>query len=437
MDKEKWLTLLSITCIIVLYYWLYHLVVSQSIDSDFPSLYASLRQLQQGLSPYTRLYGDFLNQPVYITVNLNPPSTLFFFYPLVFFTYTQAIALYTLLSIICLVTSAWLLCWKIYDIRSTTQKINLTLLSLVIFPAVINTAAAQMGAILLLLVVAGWYFDRQRNTLLCAIFWGMAIAVKLFPALLIFYCLIRRRFETCLWMIFTAGFILALPYALYGPNIYLSYFRVLDFLFWYDSNWNGSLLGFLSRLYGSAPDLRAHSNAIQVLSFGCLALGITAYLKLSARLKKENEHQHEWLFCFTIITMLLLSPLGWVYYYPLLTVVIIKIVHTLGQRENSLTDLLLWWLAFFFINIPLRPFVVDYHYSLITRLTLSSFYFYGLSLMLLLCYRLSKPTNANTLSTIETKQLVSYSIGSSLIFSIILYMTSIAMQSITERMVIS
>lgn len=436
MNKKKWLLVPLLGFTVVLYFWLFTLVVTQKIDNDFSSLYASLLQLQQYLTPYTKLFGDFLVQPLFITVNLNPPSTLLLFYPLVFLSYTQALFLYLLLSSIALVLSAWLLSFKIYNIPSATQRLTLSVITLLIFPVIICMAAAQMGALLLVLIVAGWYFDRQDKPLICAVFWGVAIAIKLFPGLLIFYCLLRKRYSTVLWMCAISAFLLVLPLVCYGPNIYLSYFKVIDFLFWYDSNWNGSLFGFLSRLYGSAPDLRAYSHILQITSLLCVLLGIACYIKITTLLPKDTKDRDQWVFCVTIVAMLLLSPLGWVYYYPLLSIVIIKIIQTLSARKNTLGDLLLWWLAFFLINIPLRPFVVDHHYTLITRLGLSSFYFYGLSLLLLVCYRLSHQADSATISAAESKKLLNYAIGSSLVFSVCIYMASIAMQTITSRVVI-
>lgn len=90
----------------------------------------------------------------------------------------------------------------------------------------------------------------------------------------------------------------------------------------------------------------------------------------------------------TLAMMLLISPFGWLYYFPLLVFPFALTWATALQETTSTnTTMLLWLFSLFLIDLPQGYVITQNMQNFAVRLIPSSFYFYGL---VLLTYLLSQ-----------------------------------------------
>jgi hypothetical protein len=110
---------------------------------------------------------------------------------------------------------------------------------------------------------------------------------------------------------------------LFGVDAYVDYALVASNVTWTASNWNGSWFGFFDRFFSA----QAHSNwpedkpLSKALGVACAMLTVTVWLLITHRRKKRDTAANaiDTFFALGLPTTLLASPLGWVYYFPMLT----------------------------------------------------------------------------------------------------------------------
>jgi hypothetical protein len=170
----------------------------------------------------------------------------------------------------------------------------------------------QLACLLLLLLTLAWVASRSGRPATAGACLALATAIKLFPALLFFYYLLRKE-----WRVVWSGVawllaITAATAALLGPAAYADYFTgVLPQLSGLRINClNLSLAGFWAKIFVSSP---AWTWAVTLMSSG-LVLAVLGW----AIVRADSRRGQDGAFGLTLITMLLLSPISWNHYAPLL-----------------------------------------------------------------------------------------------------------------------
>lgn len=392
IDPSSLLSFIVISIYSLLIYYIFQLEYSL----DFPSFYYSAKNLLTGENPYQVLFADHLPIPKKLSANLNPPITLLFFAPLTQLNYFSALIIWIIISLGCGLVGASIALYFNFSSEFFKQnKVYLLLFFLAFFPTLMNLMIGQLGMLILFFIMAGYYFYFKENDCLSGIFWGTIIAIKIFPTFLFVYVLIERRYRTAFIMFFTCSLLTLLPYLIYGPTPYLNYLNVISSALWYGDSWNGSAYGFIFRLFTNWKYEVYSEILIKTLHLVFVLLATGWYLKKTnhiQKLKSKNSDQNfnqnlnNQSFCLAIVTMLLISPLGWVYYFPLLIFPLI-LSGSKVFTENNLKHHLLWLLSFFLLNFPMDYLSTKYMSSITSKIGLPSFYFYGL---LLLAYLLSE-----------------------------------------------
>ncbi|MBA2711676.1 MAG: DUF2029 domain-containing protein [Tatlockia sp.] len=373
-----------------LYCLLFFAVLSQLKLQDFTSFYAALINYTNLDNPYSKLTSNFLPNHTKLTANLNPPFVLLAFCFLTKFSYQTALIIWLFLSLILGLVGAWIAFY--YSFSNDFLKSYMILLMVIFlsfFSTIINISVGQMGLILLFFVMAGYHFYLIKQDTLCGIFWGLIIAAKFFPALLLIFALKQRRMKVFYAMLMTLTLAFLLAYFINGRIIYSQYFAMMSQVFWYGDNWNASIFGYFYRLFFQAQspqDLMFLQQIVYVfLSIICLFF----YLKnLGFSGFKVVNHQP---FCLTLTMMLLMSPFGWLYYFPLL---IFPLCLLYGKAYNelnfSIKSMLILLIILFLIGIP-QNYINQKNMDLLSaKIIFFSFYFYGLLLLNYLCLRKDK-----------------------------------------------
>jgi len=104
---------------------------------------------------------------------------------------------------------------------------------------------------------------------------------------------------------------------------------VLKKISWYASSWNVSFLGFFSRLFSFSEKNHAfftvpHLTAVLTL---LLSAGLVFYLARLWYTQKTTKEAFDAGFSLVIIAMILLSPLGWTYYFGLFLIPYLVLLH--------------------------------------------------------------------------------------------------------------
>lgn len=305
--------------------------------TDFVLLYASGLQLFHGADVYATLPMDVLAPiPAGIEApdramhsNLNPPLAVLLMSPLSLLTYGQAFWTWWIISLGCVFASAWLLASGFATgERRIRWSIGILVLLLAYTPTWIAFYIGQTTFLVFLLLVAGWRATRAGQERSAAIILGTALAIKPFVGMLLIFFAAHRRWRLLAW--YAGGFIAVnlIAAAIMGPHTFVRYLQALKGVNWHAVDLNASLFGFLTRLSGSSggQPLAEGYEWLLVLGYAIAAFLAASLVLMVVRLPEwPSRRGIDIGYAYSIVLMLLISPLGWVYYFPMLFLCILVV----------------------------------------------------------------------------------------------------------------
>ena len=280
--------------------------------------------------------------------NLNMPVVALLFWPFSHFGVTDGMAAWSLLSIGFAVASAGLLGSHLAASHGLPAFHRLmfsgvlAVLVLIYFPTWASAALGQLGQLLLLILCGAWIAARYGQDRLAGVLLGIALALKPFTGLFLLILPWLGRWRLMAWYAGSFAALALLGAVAAGPESYLRYLDALREVNWYASGWNASLTAPLSVLLGGgdAPGWADYP----MLAKGA-SLGITAalYALLVVRLRRieEPKARCDLAVAGAIPLMLLGSPLGWIYYFPLIWIAAAGVV----EAVRPLPSRWVWWLS--------------------------------------------------------------------------------------------
>jgi alpha-1,2-mannosyltransferase len=318
--------------LLVTYLLLLSSVAELPVVWDFTIYYASARHFWEGQSLYAAVPVDALGTPPEsialardtLHANLSPPPAMLLMAPLGLWSYTSAYSIWTIVSILCGLAAVVCLGTTLdREDGRTGPTLVLGILLLAYFPTFVNVQLGQVALVLLLLLSIVWVAARGGRDTVAGVALGLALTMKLFAALLLLYFLVRRRWRLAAWSAATLLLTTAAGLLVFGPASFREYLRALETVTWYASNWNASFLGFLTRILGGSENvpLVGVPGLAHALSYGLSLAGILALVWLSwPRVGEPLPAIFDLGFGLTLALMLLVSPLGWIYYLPLMLI---------------------------------------------------------------------------------------------------------------------
>lgn len=185
------------------------------------------------------------------------------------------------------------------------------------WPTFMNTTFGQVAVMLNVLVIACYLSLEKKHFIRAGFFLALAINIKLFFGIFFLYFLAKKYYSAFFSFLLFSLFIALIPLCIYGASIYQGYFEALNHVQWFGVNWNASWYGFFARILGEESH-RFHSALfLPKLSkelYYCFFFMYIAFIYYFSRTKKNAPLT----FAFTLSSMLLISPLGWSYYFPIL-----------------------------------------------------------------------------------------------------------------------
>ena len=206
------------------------------------------------------------------------------------------------------------------------------LANLFYWPTFMNTTFGQVALMLNTLVIFSYLSLEKKHYVRAGFLLAIAINIKLFFGIFLVHFLARKQYRAFFSFLLFSVILALIPLCFYGKSIYQGYLEVLNHVQWYGVNWNASWYGFFARILGETSH-HFHS----VLFFPKLSKGIyyfffMTYIGFIYYFSRKNSNT-SLTFAFTLSSMLLISPLGWSYYFPILvTAFLINIVAAESNR---------------------------------------------------------------------------------------------------------
>jgi hypothetical protein len=215
-------------------------------------------------------------------------------------------------------------------LKLTRQQMGVLVLAVLGWaPVVAVLRSGQSGLLLCLLLVVGWFALHHNRPVLAGAAIGVAVCLKLYPALLLIYLLLRQRRAFASALV-TIGLLTLLTTALCGWQAYREHYAtasgVVEEYAAYPGNL--SLLGLLARsLPATAGGLTvARGVALGVTVFVLAALG--GLVLLPAKSERDNPTLLSLEYSLFICLIPLLSPVAWDHYL----VILLLPLAVLGKR---------------------------------------------------------------------------------------------------------
>jgi hypothetical protein len=223
------------------------------------------------------------------------------------------------------------------------------------FPTFASFVLGQVTFFVFLLLGLSWLALRRGNQLLAGALLGAAASLKPFVGLFLFTLLLTKYWRACLAFLTVGAVAFVLGGVLGGFPVYLEYMDALQSVSWHAASWNASFAGFFSRIFGGSENKPwIDAPLVAAVMTAVLSTAVLARLIYCARRSAtlEGRLRADILFSTTIPAMLLLSPLGWLYYFPLLFISVVVIWNLSEELPKRITYRLLLTLAFAFTVVP-------------------------------------------------------------------------------------
>jgi hypothetical protein len=336
----------------------------RGVPLDFAVFMMSARWLRQGLDPYHELLA--LHAP-----NANPPTFLFVMQPLTFVSDGIAYGLWTAAAFLGLVFSL--------DKSARALKLRVEYLLLVAAGLQGVSASLRFGQVTLLLLplmTLAWLADREGRKDAAGAWLGALIYVKPFVGVYALYMLWRREWRTLRSMIGVWAALAAIG-LLAGIRVTLSWIETLRAITEKTSHVvNASWPALVARMF--TLDLSQLEPAYRPfivapgLASALTIVGVAAIAAFSAwAIMRTENRDAQW--AILAPSMLLMSPLGWMYYIPLL-------IPTLAAVVPSMRRLALVVIAAAILWVP-SSVLARNTFSPLATATYASPYTWGLLLL--------------------------------------------------------
>jgi hypothetical protein len=349
-----------ILCLALIGYWIFQ---GQRIGgNDFANSYFGATFFAQGkfdvgiFDPYTfnkRIY-DLGYTNLFLSFNPNPPSTAIFFIPFTFLSLDTAKLLFNILTSSLFLLSTYRLCRQL----EINWSFIMVCLAIVFFIPMRNQILfGQTYFLIFVLLVEGFIAHERKKSVLASFLWGAAILIKIFPAIIFLFLIIKKDWRQTLYLSITCGTMLFVSLLFQGVDVWKEYLFVVlprnnqgEIQATYISAYQSGLMLFkylfIKEEYLN-PDPFIDSAALFKI---CLMLFKTAVVGCCTVMLLHRKDILS--FGVTLLCGMLISPYGSTYSNILLLILLVGIQKTMNKN--------LFWIAgtiiFLIANLPVELF---------------------------------------------------------------------------------
>ncbi|MDP6705601.1 MAG: glycosyltransferase family 87 protein [Alphaproteobacteria bacterium] len=328
--------------VLAFYGWTVQVRTEQAYSTDFVQFHFSSRFFLEGRDIYTPvpwaelgpLPDGFDLARKHKHPNLNPPFQTLLFLPFAWLSFEAAYRLWSLASLAFLGLGAVIVA-RLGTGRPTLRASFLGLLLLAYFPSWIGIVLGQLGHFLFLLACIAWASARTGRDRLAGLALGLSLAVKPFTGLFLILFLLQRRWRLLTWYLASFSGATIVAVVVFGPRAHLRYLEILQDVTWTAASWNASILGFATRVFGGSGNaaLVEAPYVAGLIHLLAAVLGLAALYAITRTHRVTDARRRLDLgFALALPLMLLLSPLGWIYYFPYLLIPLVVVFEASNDR---------------------------------------------------------------------------------------------------------
>jgi hypothetical protein len=264
------------------------------------------------------------------------------------------------------------------------------------FPTWVNIASGQFGLFMLGSIVLIWLSARREKYRLAGIILGIAMSVKIFLGIFLIFFAVQRRWRIFFWALSIFIFCNVISLSTFGLSAYIQHLELLSKSHLYiNASWNASFSAFFTRIFGGSENIPLIN--IPMLAYG-LACGLSLLLiMLLIRIAWPQPRDFSPLirfdigYAFTIVAMFLISPFGWMYYFPSLIIPLLVIWHISSMLKAGKLYKSMLAVAWIMSCIPTQ--LINSEETLMNRpivwFVTSGYYFYALIIFCSLLFFIS------------------------------------------------
>jgi hypothetical protein len=333
------------------------------------------------------------DSPLVLTWNAHPPTSVLLAVPFTPLDYPTAHLAWDLVSLFALAIGMVLVGRHLGVRFSPWMLLPTVALFLVCSPVRSHLSQGQLSLVLLPLIVGAWAADRTEHPWWAGVLLGAAAAIKLFPGFLFLYFLLRRRWQALAAGAITVAALTGVTLAVEGWQSYHTYItEALPSVAHFRSSWyNESVFGFWARLFDPAAEERVlplrRSPALAGTA-SLVSVGLIVLLLVPVTWRAHSRAECDRAFAVAVTAMLLVSPISWNHYFPLLLLPVawlwLHLPRGWPRCVLGVVLVLLWLPGAYFVrfamgphapisNDPLRPDALPWQ-----SLTALSVHFYAL-----------------------------------------------------------
>lgn len=312
--------------------WLPHAIYLPQLSkveyTDFAIFFDSAEHFQRGLGMYPppRVTADSTGYHQ-IYPNLNHPALTLFLVPFTWLSQSSAYWLWLGISTGMYLLAVALALREIGWAGKRRQCVIAVALSLTLPGLIGAVKLGQMTAPLMLAVVGVWMLLRRAQYRRAGFLLGILGVLKPFLLLPLILLLVRRQWQGLAAAVIGGAGLSLVVLPVVGMDTYIDWLVTLQSITWYREPWNISFIGVLHRAVQPAPPSLASLCITGIVATIGLLLVWPPVEAKPSRIERDLS--------ILLILSVLGSPLGWLYYLPLL----IPVLGVLVGAWDSLTRL--------------------------------------------------------------------------------------------------
>lgn len=315
---------------------------------DFPSYYHAGK---------LALAGKDIYQPLpRVHPYIYPPFFSLLIAPLTVLNIKTAALIWLIMNLVLYLASAGLLYRVLFRKHDPANLLWSAVIAAGLIPAQLDLLHGQVNTLIFFLVTTAlWSFDNRRD-LLCGVFIGLAAAIKLTPALLVLFFLVKKEYRVVLGALAALLITLLAPVPFFGvgQTVFLlnKWFNLVITPFIFDAQvrtkfTNQSLAGTFYRLFAhanAAPEGETYSYYVNLFSWpretvklairGLSVLILAIWYLTSKKPCRRDSSCFFAQYALVLLTMLMISGLSWHHHF-VLTLLPFMVGLKLAQEAGS------------------------------------------------------------------------------------------------------
>jgi hypothetical protein len=310
--------LLGATVWLVFWYWVAYIIMNRASFLDFGRFYYAARAWRTGGSLYDPTLSTWLHlehREVHV-LNHYPPQVSLIFIPLTSFSVEVAFGIWWALTASCLIAASWLVRRELSVDLSLRGYCVAALVLCGATPTLTFVSTGNLTGPIALLVTVLWVQWRRSRWSWVGVLVGIAWSTKLFLLPLLAYLALTRKWTAAALAVATGLACFTLGIAVFGFSEAGRWIAVIREVQWPWISINASALSPWARVayIGNASVVSSAGMQVALQYGSAISVVILGAGVIRAVTLKETDQA----FLLLLLTSLLASPLGWVYYWWML-----------------------------------------------------------------------------------------------------------------------